>query len=142
MQKKFLTTQCNLFQLKNVMVSYDLRPKSVHLSFDIIAYILVQSILINCNCDIGYFDVYISIHFISIHICNVYPDIIEVRQPQGITSITPFVLIFIYTLNECDMNGNLAVDQHVCLFPDIICNIHYICITALYLYTMILRILI
>ena len=80
------------------------------------------------------------IHYISIDICNVYPDIIYVHQPQGRTSITPFVLIFIYTLNECDMNGNLAVDQHVCLFPDIICNIYFICITTPYLYTMILSI--
>ena len=64
MQKKFLTTQCNLFQLKNVMVSYNLRPKSIHLFFNIIADILMQSSLINCNCYIGHFDgdVYIYIY--------------------------------------------------------------------------------
>ena len=67
MQKKFLTTQCNLFQLKNVMVSYNLRPKSIHLSFDNIAYILIWGILMNCNCYIGCF-VGLHIYIYTSHI--------------------------------------------------------------------------
>ena len=137
MQKKFLTTQCNLFQLKNVMVSYDLRPKSVHLSFDIIAYILVQSILINCNCDIGYFDeliyIYQYISYLYIYVMSILISFRYISLKEELPSHLLYWFSFILWMNVTWMEIWLSTNMFVCFLISYVTYIIFVLLHFIYI---------